>query len=347
MANTKISGLTNGDPALSTDLIPIDRSGSNFAISAGSIAFLYVSLFTKTWYTTSQRAPSTVYQNTTGKPIIVIGWLVGSNSDIQILCDASSTPTTVILDQYANAGFGTNFYFMVPNNYYYELSGSGITPEAWVEWQINTGTVTFSGELSGSRALSTVYQNTSGNAMLVLADLSSVGGGTTIQAISDSNASPSDVVWQSDGVSSGSQTIFFMVPNNHYYKVTCSGASVAHWNEYSLPFSAVRSTDYSASGSPRKLITNSAKDANGVQVNLSKDIFYTVSVTPTQTGSLLLSSAYTMPPGFAPYDILTMSNNNSQRDAGSLIAQPGEFYIARQDSNTNPVLNHWWEYTLG
>lgn len=38
--NTKISALTNGNPALSGDLIPIDRSGANFSITAGSIAAL-------------------------------------------------------------------------------------------------------------------------------------------------------------------------------------------------------------------------------------------------------------------------------------------------------------------
>jgi hypothetical protein len=40
MANLKISQLTAGNPAQSGDLIPIDRSGSNFAVSASSIAQL-------------------------------------------------------------------------------------------------------------------------------------------------------------------------------------------------------------------------------------------------------------------------------------------------------------------
>jgi len=37
MANTKISALTSGVPALSTDLIPIDRAGSNYSISLANI----------------------------------------------------------------------------------------------------------------------------------------------------------------------------------------------------------------------------------------------------------------------------------------------------------------------
>lgn len=37
MANTKISALTSGSPAQVGDLIPIDRGGSNFSVTAGSI----------------------------------------------------------------------------------------------------------------------------------------------------------------------------------------------------------------------------------------------------------------------------------------------------------------------
>jgi hypothetical protein len=38
MANTKISALSSGNPAQSGDLIPIDRSGANFSVTAASIA---------------------------------------------------------------------------------------------------------------------------------------------------------------------------------------------------------------------------------------------------------------------------------------------------------------------
>ncbi len=40
MANTKISALVDGNPAQSADVLPIDRAGSNFSITAGSIASL-------------------------------------------------------------------------------------------------------------------------------------------------------------------------------------------------------------------------------------------------------------------------------------------------------------------
>jgi hypothetical protein len=40
MADEKISQLASGNPAQSADLVPVDRSGSNFAVTAGSIASL-------------------------------------------------------------------------------------------------------------------------------------------------------------------------------------------------------------------------------------------------------------------------------------------------------------------
>src|ERR1700675_2658045 len=40
MSNLKISQLTSGTPAQSTDLLPIDRAGANFSVTAGSIAAL-------------------------------------------------------------------------------------------------------------------------------------------------------------------------------------------------------------------------------------------------------------------------------------------------------------------
>ncbi len=40
MSNTKISALTSGNPAQSSDQLPINRGGSNFSITAGSIASL-------------------------------------------------------------------------------------------------------------------------------------------------------------------------------------------------------------------------------------------------------------------------------------------------------------------
>lgn len=39
MANQKISQLTDGSPAQSTDQIPINRAGANFRVNAGQFAY--------------------------------------------------------------------------------------------------------------------------------------------------------------------------------------------------------------------------------------------------------------------------------------------------------------------
>ena len=49
MGNLKISQLTSGNPAQSSDIIPIDRSGSNFRVTAGSIAALVSGTASSSW----------------------------------------------------------------------------------------------------------------------------------------------------------------------------------------------------------------------------------------------------------------------------------------------------------
>ncbi len=305
------------------------------------------SLFTDTPYTTSQRAMNTVYQNTSGHDMFVYGWVVGNNGNLQAVTDSSATPTTVVLDQYNQSGFGANFMFVVKNNDYYELTQSGGSNISWSELQILSGNVTASGDLSGSRSLSSVYQNTTGFAMLVLVDLSSVGSGTLVQGISDSGASPSDVVYQASGVNTGSHTFWMMVPNNHYYEVTCSGASVQKWNEYTLPFGAVKSADLAATSvtaAQRQLNINASWSANAVVTNnQSKDLFISVGTNPTQTGSFILDASVVI--SFLPFDQTTMSNNSTNKRNCAIFVQPGAFYGAREDGGS-PTLAHWWEYLL-
>ena len=276
-----------------------------------------------------------------------MGWMIGNNNDMQVVTDSSATPTTVVLDQYAVSGYGTNFSFMVASNDYYEMTCSGGTPIGWIELTVNSGVVTFSGDLSGSRSLSVAYHNTSGFAKYVLVDLSGVGSGTTIQVLSDSGASPTAVVWQSDGTSAGNQTVWFMVPNGHYYEVTCSGAAVAHWNEYTLPFGAVKSVDFAVAPVLRVMQVSAGSTNVGVTSNTGtlKDMFVAASVTPSQTGSLIMDAAFTNPPS-TPYDVFTQSTTNTQHRSAGMFVQLGENYTVRVDAGT-PTLAHWWEYTLG
>ncbi len=76
MANTKISQLSSGDPAQSGDLLPIDRSGSNFSLTARAIADLasggpYAT--SGTGYFIGPGVPPGNIANTTAAPLVTVG----------------------------------------------------------------------------------------------------------------------------------------------------------------------------------------------------------------------------------------------------------------------------------
>jgi hypothetical protein len=351
------SGLTlqtNGTPngsqsklnlVAGSDVTLTDDGSGDITIAASGGGSGATSLFTKTYFTSSSRALGTVYQNTTGKPIIVMGSVSQSGSNIlTAYCDSSSSPTTVVNEQLCSFGSGSGlvFLFLVPNNYYYKVAASGASWITWVEWTILSGSVTFSGELSGSRALSTVYQNTSGNAMLVCVDVSGVGASVAVTGLSDATSTPSTVVWLSSETGASHRTIWLMVPNNHYYKVTCSGGTVAHWNEYSLPFPAAKSTDYASTPVGFRTLAYGVYPATSSYLNPGKDIFSLVSVTLSSTGNFYGSSGGGIPPTYIPV---------TSTQAGAIAAVPnltcvGEYYGVFFNTGA-PTLQHWWDYVLG
>jgi len=83
----------------------------------------------KAVYTAISPAVGTVYQNTTGRPIIITVALRISASasavDAFVYCDANPTPTTIVAEVSDNRS-GTyaiiqTVSVIVPNNYYWEL----------------------------------------------------------------------------------------------------------------------------------------------------------------------------------------------------------------------------------
>jgi hypothetical protein len=77
------------------------------------------------------RTTGTVYQNTTGKPIMVN--IAGNGTTGIAYCDSSSSPTTQCA--YAPCGGSAIFAsmsFIVPNNYYYKVTG-GLSYYCWSE----------------------------------------------------------------------------------------------------------------------------------------------------------------------------------------------------------------------
>jgi hypothetical protein len=90
---------------------------------------------TQTWQNvTVSRTANTVYQNTTGKPILVQITGQQFNNTVQVFCDAAASPTTLIgqlSDPSVAAGSRPwSFSFIVPNNFYYKCTLGAVV---WAE----------------------------------------------------------------------------------------------------------------------------------------------------------------------------------------------------------------------
>ena len=89
---------------------------------------------------TGSRVLGTVYQNTSGKPmwINITFTAVAGTDGINIVTDASSTPTVVVASLYnfSNATAITVSFLVLTGNYYEVVIsfGSAFTIDSWVEW---------------------------------------------------------------------------------------------------------------------------------------------------------------------------------------------------------------------
>ena len=82
-------------------------------------------------------------------------------------------------------------------------------------------------DVLSSRSSGTVYQNTTGNPIMVYASQNSVSGGSNIKGeVSTDNVTFVEVAYGSAWY--GADGVSFIVPNNHYYKVT---GSLRKWAE--------------------------------------------------------------------------------------------------------------------
>lgn len=87
---------------------------------------------------TGSRALGTVYQNTTGCTMTVVGFLLAGGSAQNIVCTIGSTASPVTqtwLDTAPGSGYGVPFVCAVPVNWYYEVTG-GASPTL-TSWQEN------------------------------------------------------------------------------------------------------------------------------------------------------------------------------------------------------------------
>lgn len=137
---------------------------------------------------------------------------------------------------YADIGDPANY----PESSLYQADDTGalymVVTGAWVF--IATSSSLFGAQyvVTGSRALTTVYQNTAGKPKLVVVTIDGYASGTA-SAYCDSNASPTTVVSKHslNFVSTHDHYfVMFLIPVGYYYKVTCTDASAVleYWVEY-------------------------------------------------------------------------------------------------------------------
>jgi hypothetical protein len=136
-------GRTGGAPNLTT-LTP--GTGITITNSGASIAIATTAVESGTWATVT-RLKSTVYQNTTGKKLRVIGsfYFTETAASIATIQVASVNPPTTILQTLGNVNaiataatrLQLPFYFEVPNNWYYRVNEDTGTitldPAGWFE----------------------------------------------------------------------------------------------------------------------------------------------------------------------------------------------------------------------
>jgi hypothetical protein len=213
---------------------------------------------------TGSRAIGTVYQNTTGFPMFVFV-SGGSTASVPMVavCDASSSPSLIVSwESVISSGFGVMVVFLVPQNYYYKVTGA-TSLGLWTESTINITNVMTQTDVSGSRALGTVYQNTSGKVIFVNMRGSVTAADSNVFGYSDINPSPTTLVGRHQNHNSGLFVrLFFPVLPGYYYKITTDlGCTLNSWIESAinnpLPMSQnvvtgsrAMSTKYQATASP-------------------------------------------------------------------------------------------------
>ena len=108
----------------------LTSNGSTWTSSAAPAAIGVGQSYTD-YVAAGGRATGTVYQNTTGKPIMVN--IAGVGGTGIAYCDSSSSPTTQCAQAPCGGGAPcASMSFIVPNNYYYKVTG-GLSYYCWSE----------------------------------------------------------------------------------------------------------------------------------------------------------------------------------------------------------------------
>jgi hypothetical protein len=325
----------------------------------------------------ASRAVNTIYRNITGYPIYVSIFLQTGTTNVTLTAtsDTSISPTTAVYTFGTETGAGSGAtanggaltFFVLPNNYYKVTVSTGSpTVFIWREFICQNGTFTDSGDIVSSpgRSLGTVYQNNTANTLFVFAQITGMSGNGTITGTSDYSPSPSEVIDTTTytGSSTGPATSMFIVPPYHYYKVTASSGSIAHWHEYTWNIPCTKSQNLfltTGQGQTRSQYANtmqvmSAGNTVSSQVlqQYINDPFRVrwVSINTTQGNNPTVSEIWadsSMPP-FRMLTRCVSSGGSTGRFVRGPI-MPGYVY-AQNDPGASQIAitaNYWWEYQLG
>lgn len=317
------------------------------------------------------RALATVYQNNTGVPLLVlISFTSGAtgNGVFSALSDASNPPSAVVCKTVTANNTANNHahltFFVKPGEFYKVTQSGGGTAAlgAWRELKLAYGAFSDSGDVSGGRALSTVYQNTTTKAMFVEVQIASANANSSVQGLSDPFALPTSVIDDATQTSSGANTTtaFMIVPPGYYYKVTAASGSLSIWHEYTWDVPVTRSTDLAlttGAGKFRafKAFTQSINTGAGVAtatfpqsfINSSGKVrWYHIITTNSGTNAFSAILGGDGIPAFLTLCQQSAANASAPRSLCGPVL-PGRILSAIDTTSGTLTNTHWHEFDLG
>jgi hypothetical protein len=217
-------------------------------------------------------------------------------------------------------------YFQYPNS---------ATPQTPGQiYQLPTGG-SFSGDIVGSKSLSTAYQNTTSDLLFVMVDLTGESNGSANKILSDTSPSLTTPVWDQSSDGGGNAAMLGVVLPNMYYEAVSGSGTLSHWFEYSINL---------ASSSLGNL--SSTRILETVYQNTSaKDILVIAGWPSSSDGaySLNVGSTSSVSNGL---DTLSTSSSGSGHTATMMgVIHPGQYYKMTRDSSSG-TLEFWYEITL-
>lgn len=310
---------------LNRRLMVVERTGAGLAGGTGPGAMRQLNM-------TASRAVNTVYQNTTGHALLVMISFGPMGTGLNAAyADANMPPTTMVARISTNNTWGVTLCFIVQAGHYYKVtSANGFSSFTWLEYELLNGAITDSGSLGGSRALGSVYQNTSSVPTFVAVQLSGASG--SMLAYSNS-ASPPTTMTFGTSVGGGSDLFaFFLVLPGEYYKVTGTG-TLTDWHEYS--WSVVSITRAALTGRPA---TSSQSYVNASGKTKWVQIVNHAGATST---CFFRSDDFSVPPITS---VEFHSAVGGQYRSGYGPVPVGGFYLLYGDGGI--TIDSWLEYTI-